>query len=136
MDSVNVSMEFLGGVAIGGATGGFVTGALEKISFIKQNPEMSGTIIGGVKGAAGYYLMTQQEGDMLQGIGAAWFADGVSDLIGGFISGVAGFRSDTLGTSYSARHNRKHRVLGTGNQYAEMPSKTRRPLRAKVASYV
>lgn len=119
---VSVNTQFLLGMAAGGATGGIVGSALNNISFIQQNPDMAGSIIGGVKAAAGYYLLTQQKGDLVQGIGAGWLAEGAGDIFGSLIpSSVSGFRSNTLGTGYPARHNRKHRVLGP---YSEMAPTT------------
>lgn len=135
--TVKVSPEFLIGVAAGGATGGVIGSTLNKIQFIQQNPQMAGPIIGAIKGAAGYYLMTQMDGDVVQGIGAGWIADGASDVLGGLLGGsVTGFRSRTLGTSYVAHHNRKHRILGPapqpmGSEYAEMRPQV--PLKARVA---
>lgn len=119
---VTVNPQFLLGMAAGGATGGVVGSALQNISFIQNNPDMSGTIVGAVKAAAGYYLLTQMKGDLVQGVGAGWIAEGAGDVFGSFIpSSVSGFRSNTLGTSYAARHNRKHRVLGP---YSEMAPTT------------
>ena len=126
---VSVNPQFLLGMAAGGATGGVVGGALGKISFIAENPEMSGTIVGGIKAAAGYYLLTQQKGDFVQGVGAGWVAEGAGDIFAGFIpSEVSGFRSNTLGTGYTPRHNRKQRILGP---YAEMAPQTGPQVRVK-----
>lgn len=120
--SVKVDTQFLLGMAAGGATGGVVGSALNNISFIQQNPNMAGSIVGGIKAAAGYYLLTQQKGQFIQGVGAGWVAEGAGDIFATLIpSGVSGFRSNTLGTGYSAHHNRKARVLGP---YSEMPPRT------------
>lgn len=131
--TVKVSPEFLIGMAAGGATGGVVGSTLNKVSFIQENPAMAGPIIGGVKAGLGYYLLTQMKGDVVQGIGAGWIADGASDVLGGLLGGaVSGFRSRTVGTGYVEHYNRKHRVLGTpnGGQYAEMRPQV--PLKARV----
>jgi len=120
---VSVNPQFLLGMAAGGATGGVVGGALNNISFIQENPDMAGTIVGGIKAAAGYYLLTQQKGDFVQGVGAGWVAEGAGDIFSTLVPSVSGFRSNTLGTGYVARHNRKQRILGTG-AYREMAPQT------------
>lgn len=133
--NVKVSAEFLIGIAAGGATGGVISATLNKVEFIKQNPEMSGAIIGGIKAAGGFYLLTSVDSPVVQGLGLGWLADGASDALGGLLnSNVSGFRSRTIGTGYVETHNRKHRVLGMpaeNGQYAEMRPAV--PLKARVA---
>jgi hypothetical protein len=109
------SVNFILGTAIGGATGGIVGAQLEKIEFISSNPQMAGTIIGGIKAGAGYYLFAKMKGagDLVKGVGVGWLVDGAATLVGGFLNpGVSGLSRNTLGTSSLPRHNRAHRVLG------------------------
>jgi hypothetical protein len=122
---VNLNMEFFGGVALAGAAGGFITENLEKISFVKSNPEMSGTIIGGIKAAGGWYMATKMDGDFVQGAGIGLIADGASDLLGGFINGIGSLNHDTVGTQSRNRHNRSARILGK-------QGRQRNPQRAQV----
>ena len=132
--TVKVSPEFLIGMAAGGATGGVVGSTLNKISYIKENPQMAGPIIGGVKAGVGYYLLTTMDSEVVQGLGAGWIADGASDVLGGLLgSSVGGFRARTLGTGYVELHNRKHRVLGPQplGEYAEMRPQV--PLKTRIA---
>ncbi|MCG8332343.1 MAG: hypothetical protein MI974_31955 [Chitinophagales bacterium] len=124
--TVKISTEFIAGMAAGGATGGIVGGMLEKISFVQENPGMAGTIIGGVKAGAGFFLLTKTESDITQGLGAGWIADGASDLLGAF--GIGAINRNTLGPGSRALYNRRHRILGGNSRQT-----VREPLRAKVA---
>lgn len=120
---VSVDTQFLIGIAAGGATGGIVSSQLEQVSFIKDNPESAPLVIGGVKAAAGFYLLTKMKGSLVQGLGAGWLAEGAGDVFGKLLApagSVGGFRRRTLGTGYVERHNRKNRILGPAD-YAEMP---------------
>lgn len=133
-----VDMELFGGVAVGGATGGFIGQQLQKLEFISANPGSASTIIGLIKGGAGYLMLTRMKSPFVQGIGLGWIADGASDL--GSAMGITGLRAQRLGTGYYAEHNRKHGILGpaTDPAYRQLGANTepaangRAPLMAKV----
>ena len=127
-----LNIELLGGLAVGGATGGIAGGLIQKIPFVAAN-ERSGLLVGAAKAGIGYYLMENVKSDFVQAIGMAWIADGGSDLAAGF--GLAGFRAARLGPSYYAHHNRKHNILGHGDgaMYRKMGNRQyAQPMMAKV----